>query len=157
MTDTEPASANGVTIGEIYKEQYAHFRAMNDVLYKIPPIFTVVVGSLWYFAVQNIDKEPVIAGAVFAFAAFASFCFVIVMERFRAAFNGYIGNLNKMDGAMRVSIRSSCLPSTIKTVQLLLWLAMPSIRLRSRLRRASGRLYSQLLLQDPLITPLRAR
>ena len=123
MTDPDPSGTTGVTIGEIYKEQYAHFRAMNDILYKIPPIFTVVVGSLWYFAVQNIYKDPVIAGAVFSFAAVASLCFVTVMERFRAAFNGYIDNLNKMDGAMRVSIRSSCLPSTIKTVQLLLWLA----------------------------------
>jgi hypothetical protein len=60
---------------------------------------------------------------VFAFAAVASVCFVIVMERFRAAFNGYIDNLNRMDGDMRVSIRASFLPSTIKTVQLLLWLA----------------------------------
>jgi hypothetical protein len=53
----------------------------------------------------------------------ASVCFVIVLERFRAAFSGYIDNLNKMDGAMKVSIRSSCLPSTIKTIQFLLWLA----------------------------------
>jgi hypothetical protein len=73
-------------------------------------------------AVQNIDKEPVIAGAVFTFAAVASVCFVIVMERFGAAFNGYIDNLNKMDGACG-SRSASWLPSTIKTVQLLLWLA----------------------------------
>jgi hypothetical protein len=53
----------------------------------------------------------------------ASVCFVIVMERFRAAFSGYIDNLNKMDGVLKVSIRSSYLPSTIKTIQFLLWLA----------------------------------
>ncbi|WP_315792548.1 hypothetical protein [Bradyrhizobium sp. SZCCHNRI1002] len=117
-----PAAAAGVSVNEIYKEQYAHFRAMNDLLYKIPPLFTAVIGALWYFAVQNMDKTA-ISGAVFLFAAVASVCFVIVMERFRAAFVGYIDNLNKMDGAMKVTIRPSCLPSTIKTVQFLLLLA----------------------------------
>lgn len=116
-----PAPA-GITINEIYKEQYAHFRTMNDLLYKIPPLFTAVIGALWYFAVQNVEKTA-ISAALFLFAAVASLCFVIVMERFRAAFVGYIDNLNRMDGAMKVSIRSSCLPSTIKTVQFLLLLA----------------------------------
>lgn len=95
---------------------------MNDLLYKIPPLFTAVTGALWYFAVQNMDKTA-ISGAVFLFAAGVSLCFVIVMERFRAAFVGYIGNLNKMDGAIKVTIRPSSLPSTIKTVQFLLLLA----------------------------------
>lgn len=122
MSNEEMARPS-VTINEIYKEQYAHFRAMNEILYKIPPIFTVVIGALWYFAVQNIEKDKLIACAVFAFAAIASVCFVIVMERFRAAFNAYIDNLNKMDGDLKVTIRSSRLPSTIKTVQLLLWAA----------------------------------
>jgi hypothetical protein len=123
MSGEEAAAKTGITINEIYKEQYAHFRAMNDLLYKIPPLFTVVIGSLWYFAVQNIEKEKVVSATVFGFAMVASVCFVIVMERFRAAFSGYIDNLNKMDGDMKVSIRSSYLPSTIKTVQFLLWLA----------------------------------
>ena len=96
---------------------------MNDILYKIPPLFTAVIGALWYFAVQYLEKDRAISGAVFLFAAVASLCFVIVMERFRAAFIAYIDNLNRMDGDMKVSIRSSCLPSTIKTVQFLLFLA----------------------------------
>ena len=48
---------------------------------------------------------------------------MIVMSRFKAAFNGYIDNLNKMDGEIRVTIRSSWLPSAIKTIQFLLWVA----------------------------------
>jgi hypothetical protein len=43
-----------------------------------------------------------------------------VMQRFRMAFNAYIDNLNKMDGPMRVSIKPSRYPSTIKTIQFLL-------------------------------------
>lgn len=122
MSDETPPAVAGISVNEIYKEQYAHFRAMNDLLYKIPPLFTAVIGALWYFAVQNMEKAA-ISGAVFLFAAVASVCFVIVMGRFRAAFVGYIDNLNKMDGAMKVTIRPSCLPSTIKTVQFLLLLA----------------------------------
>jgi hypothetical protein len=123
MSDEAPRPVTSVTISEIYKEQYAHFRTMNDILYRIPPLFTAVIGALWYFAVQYIEKDNAISGAVFVFAAIASLCFVIVMERFRAAFIGYINNLNRMDGDMKVTIRSSCLPSTIKTVQFLLCLA----------------------------------
>lgn len=123
MPDLTPAASAGVTVNEVYKEQYAHFRAMNDILYKIPPLFTAVIGALWYFAVQNLEKDKAISGAVFLFAAVASLCFVIVMERFRVAFVAYIDNLNRMDGDMKVTIRSSCLPSTIKTVQFLLFLA----------------------------------
>lgn len=29
-----------------YREQYAHFRSMNDILYKIPPLFTAIIGGL---------------------------------------------------------------------------------------------------------------
>jgi hypothetical protein len=123
MPDLTPAASAGVTVNEVYKEQYAHFRAMNDILYKIPPLFTAVIGALWYFAVQNLEKDKAISGAVFLFAAVASLCFVIVMERFRVAFVAYIDNLNRMDGNMKVTIRSSYLPSTIKTVQFLLFLA----------------------------------
>jgi hypothetical protein len=105
-----------------YKEQYAHFRSMNDILYKIPPIFTAIIGGLWYFAASNIEQDKLVAFTVFAFCAIASVCFVNVMQRFRLAFNGYINNLNKLDGDMKVSIESS-LPSTIGTIQLLLWTA----------------------------------
>ena len=105
---------------DIYKEQYAHFRSMNDILYKIPPMFTAVLGGLWYFAALNLEKDKWISFAVFAFAAVSSICFVNVMQRFRMSFNSYIDNLNKMDGDMKVSIKTSSLPSTIVTVQFLL-------------------------------------
>lgn len=113
----------GITINDIYKEQYAHFRGMNDILYKIPPLFTAVIGGLWYFAVQNLANDKWIARLVFAFTAIASVCFVNVMQRFRLAFNGYISNLNKMDGDMRVTTQGTTRFSTIRTVQILLWSA----------------------------------
>ena len=127
MSIEEPSKSeppkSGITINEIYKEQYAHFRGMNDILYKIPPLFTVVIGGLWVFAVQNLATDKWIARLVFAFAAIASVCFVNVMQRFRLAFNGYIANLNKMDGDMRVTTQGTTRFSTIRTVQILLWSA----------------------------------
>ncbi len=112
-----------ITRVDIHREQYAHFRSMNDILYKIPPLFTAILGGLWYFAVINLEKDKWIACAVFAFAAIGSVCFVNMMQRFRLAFNSYINNLNQMDGDMKVSIKPSCFPSTIVTIQLLLWAA----------------------------------
>ena len=50
-----------ITEADRYKEQYAHFRSMNDILYKIPPLFTAVIGGLWYFAATNIEKYSVIS------------------------------------------------------------------------------------------------
>lgn len=112
-----------ITPVDIYKEQYSHFRAMNDILYKIPPIFTAVLGGLWYFAVTTLDKDKWISCAVFAFAMVCSICFVNVIQRFQTAFSLYIDNLNKMDGDMKVSIRPSLLPSTTATIQFMLWVA----------------------------------
>jgi hypothetical protein len=105
---------------DIYKEQYAHFRSMNDILYKIPPIFTAIIGGLWYFASSHLENTKWVACAVFIFSAICSICFVNVMQRFRLAFSGYIDNLNKMDGAYKVTLNPSRTPSTIATIQFLL-------------------------------------
>lgn len=64
-----------VKVTDIYREQYAHFRAMNDILYKIPPIMTTIIGALWYFAASYICKDKTVSAAVFVFSvplAFAS-------------------------------------------------------------------------------------
>jgi hypothetical protein len=110
-----------ITPVDIYKEQYSHFRSMNDILYKIPPIFTAVLGGLWYFAITILEKDKWIACVVFAFALVASLCFINVMQRFRMAFNAYITNLNKMDMDMAVTTKpTSFPPSTLSTVQIML-------------------------------------
>ncbi len=96
---------------------------MNDILYKIPPLFTAVLGGLWYFAAQSLEKDRLVSGAVFAFSAVASVCFVNIMARFREAFNAYISNLNVMDGDLKVTIKPSPTPSTIRTIQFMLWVA----------------------------------
>lgn len=117
---------NDVSVKEIYKEQYAHFRAMNDILYKIPPLFSVAIGGLWYFAASQLKTDRLIAVAIFLFAAVVSIASVFIMGRFSQAFSLYITNLNKLDGEYAVSIKNKDKkwpPSTVKIIQFLLWIA----------------------------------
>lgn len=109
-----------VRLSDIYREQYAHFRSMNDILYKIPPLFTVALGGLWYFAASQLKTDRVVAGGIFFFCVILSIAFINIMGRFGQAFNGYLDNLNKFDGEYRVTLKPSGLPSTVKTIQLLL-------------------------------------
>src|ERR1700732_3527930 len=85
-------------VTDIYREQYAHFRAMNDTLYKIPPIMTTIIGGLWYFAASYICKDKTVSAVVFLFSGSTCICFIVMLLRFRRAFSGYINNLNKLDG-----------------------------------------------------------
>jgi hypothetical protein len=109
------------TVSEIYKEQYAHFRSMNDILYKIPPLFGAVIGGLWYVALQNLSSDRWLARAVLLFAGLSCVGFVQVMQRFSMAFKLYIRNLNKLDGAYAVKIDGGF--STIDVIKTMLWVA----------------------------------
>lgn len=107
-----------------YKQHYEHFGRMNNLLYQMPAMFAIILGGLWFFAASYISKDPIIASAIFAFALAAGICFIISLQRFRMAFNAYIDNVNKMDGDMRVTLRSSRLPSVISAMQGLLWASL---------------------------------
>ena len=100
-----------ITRADIYKEQYAHFRSMNDILYKFLRFllqFWVGFGTSPSLILRRISG---FLRLVFAFAAIASVCFVNVMQRFRMAFNSGISpTSNEMDGDMKVSIKPSRLP-----------------------------------------------
>lgn len=111
-----------IELKDIYREQYAHFRAMNEILYKIPPLFSVVLGGLWFFAISQLHNKP-ISIAIFLFSASLSVLFINIMGRFGAAFNAYIDNLNKFDGDFRVTIKPSKLPSTVQTIKYVLWMS----------------------------------
>ena len=109
-----------VDVKEIYKQQYAHFGRMNDVLYKMPPIFSTILGGLWYFAVSSLTTDPSISIGVFGFAAVASLCFIVTLRRFRLAFNEYLDNINRFDRSYKVSIKSSRWPSAITAMTFLI-------------------------------------
>jgi len=108
---------------EIYRQQYAHFGRMNDVLYKLPVLFSSLIGALWYFSFTFLARDRFVSGVVLVFAAVLSVIFYLVMERFRLAFNAYIDNINKMDGEMKVTIRGSNVPSTMRLIQIALGIA----------------------------------
>ena len=110
-----------ITIVDKYQQQYAHFGRMNDILYKLPPIFSIIIGGLWFFAVNYTDEEKFISMCVFLFAAACCLCFYIIMRRFRLAFNAYIDNINRMDGDMKVTLKKDPWPSTITA---LIWLLL---------------------------------
>lgn len=105
-----------IELVEKYRQQYAHFGRMNDILYKLPILFSTLIGGLWFFAFSFMDKSVFVSLVALLFAAGLSIIFCLVVERFRLAFNGYIDNLNKMDGDMRISI-SSKIPSTMRLIQ----------------------------------------
>lgn len=117
------SAAERIRIADVYREQYAHFRSMNDILYKIPPLFTVALGGLWYFAASQLKTDRVVAAGIFIFCVILSLAFINIMDRFGRAFNGYLNNLNQLDGEYRVTLKPSRMPSTVKTIQLLLWVS----------------------------------
>lgn len=110
-----------ITIIDKYQQQYAHFGRMNDILYKLPPLFSTIIGGLWFFSVNYMDDKKFISMLVFLFAAMCCLCFLITMHRFRLAFNAYIDNINQMDGDMKVTLTKDRWPSTISA---LIWLLL---------------------------------
>jgi len=106
---------------EIYRQQYAHFSRMNDILYKLPVLFSSLIGALWYFSFTFLQESRFVSAVVLVFAALLSVIFVLVVERFRLAFNGYIDNINKMDGEMKVTLKGSKKSlSTMRLIQIAL-------------------------------------
>ncbi len=105
--DAQDARAAGVSVDEIYRQQYAHFSRMNDLFYKLPIGFSTIIGGLWFFSASMIEKDKFISSIVFAFAVLCCLAFFLVKGRFGAAFNGYIDNLNTLDGDYKVSIEKA--------------------------------------------------
>lgn len=128
-----------ISIEEKYRQQYAHFGRMNDILYRLPILFSTLIGGLWYFGFQAIGENELIARVVFAFTAMLSFVFILIIHRFNMAFCAYIDNLNKMDGEFSVTLRSSKCPSSTSLIQVSLAIAalLSLILLASRFCTAS--------------------
>jgi len=118
--EAQDARLSGVSVDEVYRQQYAHFSRMNDLFYKLPIGFSTIIGGLWFFGASMIGKDKFISSMVFAFAALCSLAFLLMMERFGAAFNGYIDNLNILDGDYKVTIKNARWRSSKKVIMFLL-------------------------------------
>src|SRR6185369_4080423 len=89
---------------EIYKQQYAHFGRMNDLIYKLPTLYSALIGALWFFA-YTARNEPIVSSAVFAFAAVTCVHSIYITDRFKTAFSLYIDRINAFDRQYAVTIR----------------------------------------------------
>lgn len=123
MNDVAADAVGIVTPKDIYQELSKRFSGLRDIQYKLPGIFSALIGGLWYFAAQEIGKDPVLATAIFVFAAAAGLACVNAMNRFRNAFNQYLDRINKFEGENAVSIRDSGV-STNRGMVLLLTLSI---------------------------------
>jgi hypothetical protein len=116
-----------VDISEIHRQQYAHFGRMNDILYRLPVLFSTLIGGLWFFAFTQNDQNVLVAVVVLTFAAVLSVVFYYIMERFRSSFSSYISNINKLDGEFAVSLKRDGVSenwSTIRWIQFSLQVAL---------------------------------
>lgn len=111
----------GVSVEEIYRQQYAHFSRMNDLFYKLPIGFSTIIGGLWYFGAGMIGADKFISVVVFIFSAICCLSFLLMTERFGAAFNAYINNLNKMGGELKITIQKARWRSSKRVILFLLF------------------------------------
>ena len=104
MTDVNQAGTDEIPAVEIYKQQYAHFGRMNDLIYKLPTLYSALIGALWFFA-YTAKSEAVVAAAIFVFAAVICAHSIYITNRFRTAFSLYIDRINAFDRQYAVTIR----------------------------------------------------
>jgi hypothetical protein len=99
--------SNGlVTEAEIYKQQSARFQNLNDTLYRIPPIFSTVIGGLWYFAASQSGHNMVLAEGILLFASAVGMAGGNALMQLRLAINGYLEQLNHFESGHAVSLKS---------------------------------------------------
>ena len=126
MTDVNPPTTDEIPAVDIYKQQYAHFGRMNDLIYKLPTLYSALIGALWFFA-YTAKNEPVVATAVFIFAAVICVHSIYITNRFRTAFSLYIDRINAFDRQYAVTIRpapgETAKLSTLGAFTRMLWVA----------------------------------
>lgn len=101
----ESTTAEPVDRLEIYKQQSSRFNNLNDTLYKIPPIFSTVIGGLWYFAVSQIDHRRWMAVGVFLFAAAVGAAGANSLAQLRLAMDKYLTRLQSFEGDSAVTLK----------------------------------------------------
>lgn len=101
---------------DIYKAHCAKAQSAVDSLYKMPPIFSTIIGGLWYFASQQAASRPLMAAAVFLFAAAVGLAASVALWRNRMTMNGYLDSVQRFEGPYGFSLRGrSRLPSVTRT------------------------------------------
>lgn len=94
-----------VTDAEIYKQQSARFQNLNDTLYRIPPIFSTVIGGLWYFSFSQSSHNLILAEGILIFAAAVGLAGGNALMQLRLAINGYLDQLNQFESGHAVNLK----------------------------------------------------
>ena len=100
-------SSGLVTEAEIYKQQSARFQNLNDTIYRIPPIFSTVIGGLWYFAASQSGHNMVLAEGILLFASAVGVAGGNALMQLRLAINGYLDQLNQFESGHAVNLKSA--------------------------------------------------
>lgn len=116
----EREEGSAVDEAEIYRQHYAHFTSMTNLLFTMPIGLATVIGGAWALAGTFINTSPYFSLGLLLFAGVSSFAFANIVYRFKVAYSAFIDNLNKMDGRYRVTIRHLKTPSTATTVMVLM-------------------------------------
>jgi hypothetical protein len=88
---------------EIYKIQADRISNLNTTFYQLPPIFSTVIGGLWYFASTQIPTHNTIAIGSFLFAIVVGLAGAASIYRLRLSMNRYYSNMEKFDGDFSVT------------------------------------------------------
>ena len=118
---TQQTVSDQIPIEEKYRQQYQHFSRMNDLLYKLPVLFSAPIGGFWYFGYSIKSEDPYISVLIYIVASIFGLACWQVMCRFSLAINAYIKNINKMDGdELKISITQERSPSVVDAIKYLL-------------------------------------
>jgi hypothetical protein len=116
--DTSNNTVNNPEV--IFREHFSHLGRLIDIQYKMPPFFATVIGGLWFFATQHLNKP--ISAAVFLFAAATSLAFLAAVHRLKLVTRGYIGSTEKLAGGHKPEIEQSCISVPV-TLMIMLGIA----------------------------------
>jgi hypothetical protein len=119
MNEKPKDDPSTLSLEVIYREQRAQAGRMNETLYRMPPLFSVVIGGLWYFAAQSIDKNRVIAAGVFLFATMCAITGAFAMQRYRIVFIAYMDCIEALEGKFAPNIPPTRVRTTTMFMALL--------------------------------------
>lgn len=110
------AVSDAIGLLDIYRVQAARLSNLNDSLYQIPPIFSTVIGGLWYFGTLQIPAHRPIAFVAFVFAIGVGLAGAVSVYRLRLATNKYYDNMEVFEREFHVTTRGGRIPSTVRAM-----------------------------------------
>lgn len=83
---------------EFHKLQWENYGRTHNVMYALPALFVTVVGGLWFFSFQALEKDKGVSLIVMIFAAICSLLFAGIIGRFEHVTAEYLKMFEKREG-----------------------------------------------------------